>query len=229
MNDKVTVLIPTFNCDNTLDRSIESVLNQTYNNIEIIVINDCSTDKTKNILQKYNNNNIKIIHNSKNYGKFISVNIGIQNSNGKYITILDSDDIFHYDKIRQQVTVFNLFENCVANFHNIEIYNIDNNKKIRNIAEISIMFNKKIILNSVGYYHSNRFGSDTEFKDRLFKYFDKNRLININKILYSAYKRENSLTTSKLYGLNTMNRKFFEHNYKKWHLNTKNLYISFQH
>jgi len=228
MNDKVSVIIPTYNCGDTLDRCIRSVLNQTYPTVDIIIINDCSTDNTDKVLKHYQKRScVTILHNNKNYGKFVSVNIGIQHANGKYITILDADDVLHEDKIRQQIIVFNLFDNCVAVFHNILIYNLDGSSKVRNNGEISVMFKKKDILESIGYFDSNRYGCDTEFKDRLHKHFDKNRIIMINKVLYIAYKRMNSLTTNSITGVHSVYRKIYENNYKKWHRNTQNLYVDF--
>ena len=99
--------------------------------------------------------------------------------------------------------------------------------KYRYNAEISVMFKKKDILETIGYYDSTRFGCDSEFKERLLKYFNNNRIILINKILYFAYKRENSLTTNPVTGLNSIYRKIYEKNYRKWHRNTKCLYIDF--
>jgi glycosyltransferase involved in cell wall biosynthesis len=230
MNNKlVTVIIPTYNCAKTLDRAIKSILIQTYIKIELLIINDKSTDNTKDILKKYKDNTkIRIINNNRNYGKFISVNIGIDNSSGSYITLLDADDMFHEDKIRHQATVFKLYDTCIACLHNIIIY--DNFNKIiknRNNAEISIMFKKKEILDTIGYYHPNRFGADTEFKDRLYNYFDKTRILTVNKVLYFAISRQNSLTTNTITGKNSIPRKIYEYNYKNWHNRKKNLYVNF--
>ena len=111
MDDKVSIIIPTYNCEKTIDRTIQSILNQTYTCFEVIIINDCSTDNTSNILNKYHTiKNIHIIHNHKNYGKFVSVNIGIQKSIGKYITIVDADDYLHIDKISHQINRTFLFQ-----------------------------------------------------------------------------------------------------------------------
>ncbi len=228
MNDKVSVIIPTYNCYNTLEKSIISVLNQSYPYIEIIIIDDFSKDNTNLILRKYKKyHNIIIIKNKKNYGKFVSVNKGIQKSNGIYITILDADDIYHPEKIKNQITVFKLFDKCVATQHDIMIKELDGESKFKKKSEITIMFKKKEILETIGYFHPNRFGSDTEFIERLYKYFDKNKIIFINKILYYSVKRYNSLTTNKITGLNSISRLIFINNYKKWHRNTNNLYIDF--
>ena len=89
----ISVVIPTYNCANFLDKAIQSILNQTYKDYEIIIVDDCSTDNTKEILEKYNKlKNFKIITNDTNVGVGISRKNGINAANGEYITFLDADD-----------------------------------------------------------------------------------------------------------------------------------------
>lgn len=79
MNDLISVIIPVFNAEKYIDRCIQSLLNQTYKNIEIIIINDKSTDNTFNKLNKYSNNfNIRIINNKKNQGVSKTRNNGLK-------------------------------------------------------------------------------------------------------------------------------------------------------
>ena len=94
MNVKISVIIPVFNNDSYLDTCITSVLKQTYQNFEIICINDNSTDRSSEILKKYaeKDKRIKILNNTKNMGPGHSRNKGIDNAKGKYIFFLDSDD-----------------------------------------------------------------------------------------------------------------------------------------
>lgn len=89
---KYSIIIPVYNTEKYLERCINSVLNQTYKNFEIIIINDGSPDNSKKILESYKTNQkIKII-NQTNHGLSYSRNIGIKNSTGDYILFLDSDD-----------------------------------------------------------------------------------------------------------------------------------------
>lgn len=90
MNKKVSIIIPVYNNENTIVRCLDSVINQTYKNIEIIVINDGSTDNSKRIVEKYIDK-IIFIDNS-NHGVSFSRNIGLSKSTGEYITFLDADD-----------------------------------------------------------------------------------------------------------------------------------------
>ncbi|MBR1801888.1 glycosyltransferase family 2 protein [Candidatus Saccharibacteria bacterium] len=93
MNPKVSIIIPTFNAEDTLERCINSVLEQTYNNLEIIIINDGSTDKTAEIGKKLakKNTQIKYIF-QENRGVSSARNNGIKKASGEYIFFLDSDD-----------------------------------------------------------------------------------------------------------------------------------------
>lgn len=98
---KVSVIIPAFNSSKTIDRTIDSVLIQDYPNIEIIVINDGSTDNTESILKKYGN--VIKYYNQQNFGVSIARNLGFEKSTGEYIQYLDADDLLARDKLIIQV------------------------------------------------------------------------------------------------------------------------------
>lgn len=99
-NPKVSVVLPTYNRAQLLVRAIDSVLNQTYQDFELIVVDDASTDETASVLQKYEklSSKIKVIRLKENQGVSVARNLGNEAAQGKYIAILDSDDIFkpHY-------------------------------------------------------------------------------------------------------------------------------------
>lgn len=93
MSVKISVIIPVYNAEKYLAETLDSILNQTFKNFEVIAINDGSTDNSLNILNKYGNkdNRIRII-NKKNTGVSDTRNIGIQNAVGEYVCFIDSDD-----------------------------------------------------------------------------------------------------------------------------------------
>jgi len=102
----VSVLITTYNRQNLLARCIESVLQQTYPNLEIIIVNDCSTDNTQNLLSQYTSSYkiIKSVTNVRRSGNSFSRNLAFANSSGPYIAFLDDDDYWiNSDKIKLQV------------------------------------------------------------------------------------------------------------------------------
>lgn len=104
MEEKVSVIIPTYNRPRWLPETIESVLNQTYPCTEIIVVNDGSTDNTEEVLKPYIDK-IKYIY-KENGGPGSAVNAGIMAATGKYIARIDDDDLFLPEKIELQVRMF---------------------------------------------------------------------------------------------------------------------------
>ena len=99
----ISVIIPFKNTEKYIKECLESVLNQTYKNIEIILINDHSTDKTLSIVQKYHDKRIKILNLKEETGTANARNLGIKKANGMYISFIDSDDIWEKDKLEKQI------------------------------------------------------------------------------------------------------------------------------
>lgn len=106
MNQKalISIITPVFNCENYIEATIDSILNQTYTNWELILVDDCSTDKSVAIIQvKYlQDSRIQLIQNTSNLGAAGSRNNGITASKGKYICFLDSDDFWKPTKLELQ-------------------------------------------------------------------------------------------------------------------------------
>jgi len=98
----VSVVIPAFNSEKYISECIDSVLNQTYQNLEIIIIDDGSTDNTVNIVSGYNNDKIRLLH-QKNSGSGAARNHGIQQASGKWIAFIDADDIWLPEKLEKQL------------------------------------------------------------------------------------------------------------------------------
>ena len=107
MQPLVSIIIPVFNSAETIHRSLNSVLKQTYKNFEIIIIDDCSTDSTINIIQTYDDKRINILKHSENKGASYARNTGIKNSKGEYLAFLDSDDEWLPNKLAEQMQLFN--------------------------------------------------------------------------------------------------------------------------
>lgn len=99
----VSVIIPTYNRKATILRSVNSVLEQTYSDIEVIVVDDCSTDDTEDVIKSIKNNKLKYIRCSQNGGVAAARNIGLENAQGEYIAFNDSDDIWRANKLEMQM------------------------------------------------------------------------------------------------------------------------------
>src|SRR5690625_2675360 len=99
----VSVIIPVYNRENVILRAISSVLTQSYENIEVIVVDDASSDNTARVVAQVDDPRLRIIRRCSNYGAAAARNVGIGASVGQYLAFLDSDDYWLPDKIRQQV------------------------------------------------------------------------------------------------------------------------------
>ncbi len=96
-----------YNAEKTIKQAIDSVIAQTFQNWELIIVNDCSVDSTGEILKKFSliDNRIKVIDNKKNSGASLSRKTALENARGEWIAILDSDDLWERDKLRRQLYV----------------------------------------------------------------------------------------------------------------------------
>ncbi|MFW6029416.1 MAG: glycosyltransferase family 2 protein [Halanaerobiales bacterium] len=101
----VSVVMPAYNCKDFIGIALDSVINQTYKNWEVIVVDDCSTDNTDEVVQKYimKDNRIKYCKLKKNSGAALARNKAVDLATGKYIAFLDSDDVWFPEKLSKQI------------------------------------------------------------------------------------------------------------------------------
>lgn len=100
----ISVIIPTYNRENVISIPLHSVLSQTYKNIEVLIVDDCSTDCTKTVIDCIDDPRIRYIHHSTNRGGAAARNTGIKAAKGEYIAFLDSDDAWLPNKIEAQLS-----------------------------------------------------------------------------------------------------------------------------
>ena len=103
MGDLVSVIMPSYNTEKYIAESIRSVLAQTYENWELIIVDDCSSDHTDEIVAAFKDDRICYIKNEQNCGAAISRNRAIDAAKGRYIAFLDSDDLWHPEKLERQL------------------------------------------------------------------------------------------------------------------------------
>lgn len=140
MDDKkktlVSIIISAYNAEKYIESCVNSVLNQTYSNIEIIVVDDCSTDNTGVILDSYSDKRLIVIHNEANCGLTVNLNKAILISHGEYIARLDSDDICCKDRIAKQLEFMYLHPEVDVLGSNA--YLIDENDNIKGVTDETI-------------------------------------------------------------------------------------------
>ena len=204
----VSVILTNYNYSKFLSKCIDSVINQTYKNIEIIIIDDCSTDNSQNIILEYKekHHNILTIFNSKNLGVINARNVGIDMSNGEYLCFLDADDYWDKNKINLQLNLtlqydlsfcdmfiideFNNISSVKTHKNSFDIYNFKTLLKYNFIPHSSLML-KKSILSDIRYREIPK----TRFSDKICNLFSVRRFIHEDyDFLLRLYKFNNPNT-----------------------------------
>ncbi len=105
MSGLVSIIMPSYNTASFISSSIRSVLAQSYNDWELIIVDDCSSDNTDQVVKEYlSDERIKYLKNEKNSGAAVSRNRALREAKGKWIAFLDSDDLWMPDKLEKQIT-----------------------------------------------------------------------------------------------------------------------------
>jgi glycosyltransferase involved in cell wall biosynthesis len=99
----VSIILPAYNCEKYIAAAVSSILQQVYDNFELIVVNDGSTDNTSSILSSISDQRLRILNNERNQGLIFSLNRAIDESKGEFIARMDADDIATNDRIEKQV------------------------------------------------------------------------------------------------------------------------------
>ena len=148
MKELISVIIPTFNRENTIIRAIESVLNQTYDKLEVIVVDDGSTDRTPDLLKNIVDERVRYYANYENVGPLGARNRGIDLARGIYVAFQDSDDVWNKDKIEKQVKRVPSSNNDLSSLEGNIYHSLLQGNKIG----IPTMLVKKDVFNEVGKF-----------------------------------------------------------------------------
>ena len=108
-NPTVSIIIPTYNRSRLIARAVKNVLNQTYQDFELIIVDDGSTDGTREVVAGFSDERIRYVQHDKNRGEAAARNTGIKVARGEYIASHDSDDEWLHEKLAKQIRAF---ENC---------------------------------------------------------------------------------------------------------------------
>lgn len=226
----VSILVTVYNSSAILKTSISSLLNQTWQDLEVIVVNDASTDDSLEVIKQIasQDNRVKIIDLPINVGTFSAKNIGAKYATGDFLTCHDSDDWAHPQKIEAQITPL-LFDNELmattsqwvrvdelGRYHVRQVYPyIQQNPA-------SVLFHREKVMNDAGLWHNVRTGADSEFLERLKLVYGSKSVKLIKGVLTLGSYRVDSLTTSKVYGAYTkqaaLKRIDYWESWRLWHL-----------
>ena len=102
-NELVSIIMPTYNCAKFIGETIKSVIAQTYSNFELIIVDDCSKDNTKDVVNSFDDERIKYYKLEKNSGAAVARTTAMNMAKGKYMAFLDSDDLWMENKLEHQL------------------------------------------------------------------------------------------------------------------------------
>jgi glycosyltransferase involved in cell wall biosynthesis len=204
----VSVIMSVFNGENYLDEAITSILLQTYTNFELIIINDCSTDRSLEIIESYNDKRINIINNNQNIGCAKSCNKGCHQAKGEYIAIMDQDDIAYLNRLERQILFMEqnvdvgIAGSCIRFVGSTQNIFYETNSDILKISFLrnnfvvhpSVMMRNELLQKyGLSYDETLWFAADYDLLVRGAKYF---RVININEIHLQYRRSANQMSAS---------------------------------
>jgi glycosyltransferase involved in cell wall biosynthesis len=146
ISPKISVVMPVYNTAMYLNEAIDSILNQTFTDFEFIIIDDCSTDGSLDIIKSYKDERIILIQNEVNKGYVFGLNYAISIAKGKYIARMDSDDISHKNRFESQVNFLTENKDVILCGTNYELINANSSNNIsythENIKSNMLLFNQ---------------------------------------------------------------------------------------
>ncbi|MFQ1063839.1 glycosyltransferase [Bordetella trematum] len=246
----ISVIMPTFNAEKTISHALGSILNQSWRNLEVIVVDDASEDGTWDIVKTLANYDprVKIFRNARNVGPYVSKNMGLQFCTGDFITGHDSDDWAHPDRLAHQVTELieskGYLKGNIArmirmgpdgSFVHFAKEGKTSDDGVLRDAAISCMFERDFFIKTLGHWDCVRFGADSELISRAQKImqdrFKKSRLMSM-----ICLDNEGSLTNDPVHGVSkttgiSPTRKFYRDQWTEWHkvMQPQHAYLAFPH
>jgi hypothetical protein len=202
----VTIVMTSYNSENTIKNSIISVLNQTYKNINLCIVDDKSKDSTIDIINEFISldSRVMLIKNMKNIGTYRSKNKALQKlkSNTNFFTFHDSDDWMHPERIKNHVSTHIKNPDCKLSFSNwVRMTDDDMLQTSMDMGHIlhqnpcSSFFSPNVV-QDIGYFDNIRAAADTEFFKRAEKFYGSRKIISIPLPLSIGLRNNTSLTTS---------------------------------
>ena len=219
-NMKVSVIVPAYNAEKYLPKSIESIINQVYKNIEIIIIDDASTDNTKAIIKAYAEKDDRILpfYQSENKGVSAARNVGLKAATGDYIMFVDSDDELTKDAIRRMIDLADKYNSDFIDSYHLLYFKKRNGKVVsftekklpKKVLVLGTIHDDKRVINMNTYVTGKLIKRDLidgltfdetlrRYEDLVFEHELKQRVKNyvfMNRTIYFYYQREDSLVNT---------------------------------
>lgn len=236
---KVSVIVPCFNCAETLPTAVKSLMAQSWRRLQIILVDDASTDNTTDVMAQLakQDKRITLVHLEKNEGAYGARNAGLDASKGELITTHDADDWSHPDKIASQV--YDLLKHPEAIVNRSAWVRADeqlNFSRWRPEASwiypnVSSLMYRREVFKRLGYWDAVKADGDTEFYCRLLAEYGANAIREVLPAMPLAFGRvaEESLTQSATTHISSMlggTRRQYQEEAGSWHLTATSRYLS---
>lgn len=221
---KFSIIVPVYNVEKYIKDCLDSILNQSYDNFEVIVVNDGSTDKSKEIVEQYKDKKIKL-YNKENTGVADTRNFGINQCTGEYFIFVDSDDTINKDLLitlknvldKEKVDLVKYQIQMIYSDGNIKYDEPETFEKINGEKAFSILLKNDLFVSPVTYAYNLEYFKKNRYEylvGRVYEDFGLTPIIVVNAqsvkcidfIGYNYYVRENSIMTSSKKKMESRNR-----------------------
>ncbi len=235
----VSILMPAYNSAQTLSYALESLRHQTYQDLEVIIVDDSSTDETGVIAARFCDTDprFRLITLERNAGAFVARNTALAAATGEFVTNQDADDWAHPQKIALAVAELQRNRSAVATW--VEHIRCSHERGFRALSGYlrpdasSLMFRREAVIGRIGWYDSVRAAGDGEFHLRLERAFGRQSIVRIGKLLSFVNWSEGTLSGGGVFaidselGLFSPVRSAYRRSFGLWHETTKSLYMPF--
>ncbi|WP_341887616.1 FkbM family methyltransferase [Variovorax sp. YR752] len=246
----ISVIMPAFEAERTLWSAARSILNQSWSSLELIIVDDCSSDHTWEIIEKLKRSDprVKALRNRANVGPYVSKNLALSIATGEFITGHDADDWAHPQrlalqvqemlksggKIKASMTRMVRLNDSGYFGHFAKEGKTSDDGALRDAA-ISCMFEATYMRRHLGYWDSVRFGADSELISRA-EYVLGNGFAKFRQLAMLCLDVEGSLTNDPVHGVSKLHgisptRRFYREQWTEWHqtIDLESAYLPFPH
>lgn len=195
----ISVVVPAYNAEGTIEASLRSLINQTYSIEEILVVDDASEDQTVDIVSRFKARypSIRLLRNETTRGAAMARNLGLSEARGDYLAFQDADDISHPERFERQLAAIlndgGMVSICngVRETSDGRRLSIDGKRHMRCV--ISMLFPRQPVFKEVGYMQDLVIGEDGEYFERICAAFSGYKPVHLDEVLYRARFSPNSL------------------------------------
>jgi len=193
---KLSIIIPVYNAIATIEKTIASVLAQTFTDFELILVHDCSQDNTLEVLSKVTDHRVRVFHNSINCGAYFSCNVGLYHAKGDYISFIGSDDIVSPWRFQKALEHFSEHpELLYLETRYLRYFNSTGKVRFLWNRGVGVPIFHKTVLEKVGFFLPVRVAGDTEYAERVENFFGEDKIDLVDDFTYWAQIRDESLTS----------------------------------